>query len=179
MGKIDDVPTGVAIPRPLKREPVQPAVQRDPDAGPDAMHPVAREPAPLDVPISVAPPEPEPAPAVPVNPTLRDLYALIDSRISPQIVQRISSNPPPPESRPSKGVQALKTSGRWTRAAMALIGLLMVLGEIFASAERWRGPISQALVIIARYMDHEEAEPLPVPRATPLLQAPDPLPEAE
>ena len=105
-----------------------------------------------------APPSPAPSvPPPPDNPTLRDIYALIDARISPTIVERLSSIPPP-ESRPSRAVQAGKTAGRWTKWAMAAIGLLAVIGESVAEVQRWRGPISQALVVIGKALDSAEAE---------------------
>lgn len=151
MGRDDKTPpTGTAVPRP---------------------RPVAAVLPDVDV-IWTAPP-------TPINPTLRDIYALIDGRLPPEIITRISSLPAPatatatekPTPRPSLPVRAVKASGRWTKWAMAAIGVLACVGEVFAGVEKFRGPISQAFVIIARAADSYEAahdSPPPPPLEPPV-----------
>lgn len=95
-------------------------------------------------------------PPPPRTPSLEDIYRLIDERLSPEIIERVSSVPPP-ESRPSISVRAAKTTGRWTKWAMAAIGVLACVGQLFAEVERYRGPISQAVIILARVLDSEDA----------------------
>jgi hypothetical protein len=153
MSEDDDNPrdtptTGIAIPRPKPR----------------AVHTAFAS-------VEAEPTEP-PAVKPPKNPSLEEIWRLIDERIPPQIAVRLSSIPPP-ESRPSKAVQAAKTTGRWTKWAMAGIGILAVVGQVFAEVEKFRGPIGQALVIIARVLDSQErsAPPIVDPASAPIPQA--------
>lgn len=105
--------------------------------------------------------------APPKNPTLEEIWKLIDARIPPQIAVRLSSIPPP-ESKPSMPVRAAKATGRWTKWAMAAIGVLALVGEVFADIEKYRGPISQAVVILARVLDaHEAGAPSVTPSPEP------------
>jgi hypothetical protein len=117
---------------------------------------------------------------LPANPTLAEIYRLIDERIPPEISVRLSTVPPP-ESRPSKAAAAAKATGRWTKWAMAAIGLLAVVGQLFAGLDKYRGPISQAVVILARVLDSQEAAPRIEREPRPLLPPPPepPLPEPE
>lgn len=136
----DTPPTGTAVPRPKKVEGVPALVQPAPtvSGSQDAFRP---------------------------PPTLEDVYKLIEARLTPEIISRISSIPPP-ESRPSMPVRAAKATGRWTKWAMVAIGALTLVGELFADVEKYRGPIGQALTIIARVLDAQEApaiEPVPAP----------------
>jgi hypothetical protein len=151
----DTPPTGVAVPRPRLK-----AVD------------VPRGVTTTAVEDQRAPSSAPPPASRPINPTLDDIYRLIDARLSPQIVERISSIPPP-KPVASMPVRALKHGGRWTKWAAAVIGVLAVIGEIWADVEKIRGPLSQLLVIGARYMDASEAEQ----GAPPALQAPSPEPE--
>lgn len=98
--------------------------------------------------------------------SLEDLYRLIDERLSPAIIERISSAPPPAESakpRQSISVRAAKGAGRWTKWAMAVLGVLTIVGEIWADVEKYRGPISQLLIIAAKQLDAHEAPELAPP----------------
>lgn len=148
--------TGTAIPRPrLKRV----------EAGTDLFSlPRAVEAQPTPEPVPAEPPPPS-------NPTIEDVYRLIDRRLSPLIVQRISSAPPSAtvelmsEPRPSMPVRAAKATGRWTKWAMAVLGVLTLVGEIWADVEKYRGPISQLLVFAAKQLDAHEAPELAPPVA--------------
>lgn len=114
--------------------------------------------------------EPAPAPAAaqtpvptPVPTTIQELYSLIEQRLpTPEIIERFSSTPPPAP-RASLPVRMAKGTGRWTKWAMAALGLLTLIGEIWADVEKYRGPISQLLVFAAKQMDAHEAPELEPP----------------
>lgn len=178
-------PTGTAIPRPRLRSVevapglhqksfIEPLPMRTAEPGegmlpplPESAYAAGAMPLPV-VDFSRLPSSP-PAPpqSSPLNPTLKELYDLIDQRISPQIVERISSTPPAAKAdapRPSLPVRVAKGTGRWTKWAMAALGVLTLVGEIWADVEKYRGPISQLLVFAARQMDaHEAPELTPEP----------------
>jgi len=166
----DTPPTGIAIPRP--RRPLPPLPES------------AYAPAATDLELRAEPKESD-AVKLPDNPTLRDLYALIDARVPPDIKVRLSSIPPKQEgqeraqeSKPSMPVRAAKATGRWSKGVMAIIGGIMTLLQGVAWYEENRGPIEQAVVIAGKALGLWEAYRL---RDEPEL-APEPvspmLPEA-
>jgi len=114
--------------------------------------------------IKNTPPQPV-MPKPPSHRTIAEVYELIDARLAPEIIHRIESSIPPPalEPRPSLPVRAAKGAGRWTKWAMAAIGVLSVVGQIFAEFDRYRGPISQAFIVIARVLDSAERGDPPAP----------------
>ena len=150
----DTPPTGTAVPRPMRR---------------------AEPPPPSEPPVDVSLPPP------PMNPTVADIYNLIDSRLSPKIIERISSVPPKAEAprRDSMPVRAAKVGSKWT--AFVLAGITF-LGQGLAlwAAPEYRGPIVQtakliAVVVSKAMADNPDAPPdtdtpelLPAP-ASPLL----------
>jgi hypothetical protein len=123
--------------------------------------PTAKRVEPLS-PAAMEPMEPESV-AAPDNPTLQQIYRLIDERMPPQIAVRISSMPPPaePVPRPSLAVRSAKATGRWGKIAVLAIGLLSLAGQFVAEIEKYRGPISQAFVIIAQVLDRQDAPAAP------------------
>lgn len=89
-----------------------------------------------------------PAPSAELGPTLRDIYALIDQRLTPEIIERLSSIPPP-ESRPSRAVQAAQKTGTAAKVFTLGLGVLALAGQGIAL---WRpeytGPIVGALKLV-------------------------------
>ena len=105
---------------------------------------LAEELVGVEAPAAVSDTEPSAAPAPasasapPVNPTLREIYALIDQRLSPAIINRISTIPPAPEHEPTKpGPKssiraAAKSTTAATKIGMAVIGAAVVAAEFIA-----------------------------------------------
>lgn len=149
-------PTGTAVPRPRRLH----SVEVEPGIHVKSLveDPPAAQAQPV-VDFSRLPSSPPPAPR-PVNPTLDDIYALIDQRLSTKIVERFSSLPPPAPVV-SMPVRAAKATGRWTRLAMSILGVLVVVAEFWADAEKYRGPLTQLFVFAAKKLDAHEAPELP------------------
>jgi hypothetical protein len=139
----DTPPTGTAIPRPKR---------------------FAAVAQPSEVPASSGTHVPEdPGFRVPErNPTLKEIYALIDQRLTPEIIERISSVPPSQPQRPSLAVRAAKSS---PRILSYVISAIVVLGQAIASAylPEYRGPIIQAgkliLIAVAEAMKEDPTAP--------------------
>lgn len=106
-----------------------------------------------------SPPPPPPAATRPEKPTLQDIYALIDERLSTKIVERLSSSPPPASvaPRPSMPVRAAKATKRWTKALMTITGGVLMLLQGVAWVEDHRGPIQQGVAVIGTLLDLWEA----------------------
>jgi len=116
--------------------------------------------------------------------TVEDVYKLIEARLPVNIpidvVERLSSAPPPKAEppRPSLPVRAVKGGSKWTAIA---IGAFTLLGQVLAiwAAPEYRGPIVQGVKLMAAVAsklmaDDPEAPPTP---ATPeLLPEPPPAP---
>lgn len=155
--------------------------------GPPPPRPRPITEATLVVPVEPSPPEAEeerlPAPPKlpgdpPRNPTLKEIYDLVDKRLAPEIIERISSAPPAAvEARPSKAVQAVQATGRYGKAFMAITGGVMLLLQGFAWYDEYRGPISQGVLIAGKLLDLWEARQLKDVPPEPL--SPPPAPEAE
>jgi len=151
VGNNDTPPTGTAIPRPRLKSVDVPPVEAQPVEIVDFSQLPSSPPPP--------PSPPRESPVPPSNPTIEDVYRLIDARLSPKIVQRISSYPAP-ESRPSLPVRAAKATGRWSRLAMAILGVVVVLAEFWADVDKYRGPLTQLFVLAAKKLDANEAPEL-------------------
>ena len=140
-----------------------------------------------DTPTGVAIPRPQRLPGAATKEpprTVEDVYRLIDERLPVNIpidvVERLSSEPPPAkaEPRPSLPVRAVKGGSKWTAFVVAGFTLL---GQVLAlwAAPEYRGPIVQtaklvAVVVSKALADDPTAPPTP---ATPeLLPEPPPAP---
>lgn len=158
MGNNDTPVTGTAIPRPFRR---------------------AEPPPPSEPPVTVSFPPP------PLNPTMADIYALIDARLSPKIIERISSVPAPaPKPVHSIPVRAAKFTGKWY-AYLVAGGISLIQAIAAAALPEYRGPIVQAaklamLIVAEVFKDDPTALPspatpelLPEP-VSPMLPAPRP-----
>ncbi len=135
------------------------AVERIPDDDATLVVPVSVAPVETEVP---AVPEEEhlpPPPRVPTEAqrTLDDVFELINQRLNPKIIERLSSSPPEAAPKPSMPVRAAKATGRFTKAAVTITGALMLLLQGVAWYEEYRGPIQQAVLIAGRVADLWEA----------------------
>lgn len=153
----DTPPTGTAIPRPRVRELGKSSLDETRSVYVFDYTKTASSPPQADVDVDAPPPS---------NPTIADVYKLIDKRLSPLIVQRISSIPAPP-ARQSLPVRVAKRSPKWL--AYALAGLTIIgQGIAAASREEYRGPIVQAVKLISFgvsefFSDDPAAPPLTTP----------------
>lgn len=170
MGRDDEreqtPPTGTAVPRPRRLQAV------DPPGYTVEPLPLITEPQPaqpVDVVDFARLPSSPPPPLRPVNPTLDDIYALIDRRLSPVIMERISSAPPAAtvQPRPSIPVRAAKATGRYGRGFMTIMGGVLLVLQGVAWVEEYRGPIQQGVAIVGKLIGLWEAsrvvnEPEPI-----------------